>query len=154
MKRFLIISLAVVPMLAGCAGALGPEVSPEVSETRRQSRSIADLRHKLDRLSGRVRKLDRRVSERSDRPATVVAGSNGADFSDIKARIADLEAAMRRQANAGSSPSAPEKMRNASEVAKELAAINQKLVELAVAHNATEVAQGKLKQSQSVVSKS
>lgn len=104
MRQIVLLSLAVVPLVAGCAATHGPEVEAERAAAVQTSSDIASLRARISKLNRRVRTLGRRVSEQASyvpvaepsRTETVVVAephehASDAQLASLKRRLAGLE---------------------------------------------------------------
>lgn len=86
MKQIAIISLAVVPLLAGCAGDM-VSIGKAPGSARLDAHNNEKIQSELDKLKWRVRSLKRQVSKQNKQPARIPED----ELSEIKKRLSDLE---------------------------------------------------------------
>ncbi len=120
MKQIAIISLALVPLLTACTSStLVPGLAPEAKQTR----GVSSLHAQLRKLQRRVHVLNRRVKAQANRSPYTAVGAAG-DLRDIKARLAQLEAAPRSD---GAAASKPDLERTVADLAAQLAQLSRKV---------------------------
>ena len=89
MKQIAYTSLALIPLLAGCASSsLGPPAEPEA----KQVRDVSALQAQIRKLGRRVSVLNRQVKSQTAQTSGAVS-ERASELDEIRTRLAELEAA-------------------------------------------------------------